>query len=63
MIQEYMTQKHGVSVKTCWIADVKDVNGLTKGPAPNRKGLVRKHPCPLKYWSMIEDALRHFGMI
>jgi len=62
-IQEYVAQKYGVAVKTCWIAEVKDSYGLTRGPAPNREGPERKHPCPLKYWGMIEDALRHFGMI
>ena len=62
-IQEHIAQKHGVTVKTCWIADVKDSYGLTRGPAPNRKGTHRKNPCPQKYRRPIEDALRHFKMI
>lgn len=62
-IQEYVAEKYRVTVKTCWIADVKDTYGLTKGPAPNREGMERKNPCPLKYWHMIEEALRYFGMI
>ena len=62
-IQEWVAQKYGVAVKTCWIAEVKNIHGLTRGPAHNREGPERKHPCPIKYWDMIEDALRHFGMI
>ena len=58
-IQEYVVKKYGVTVKTCWIADVKDIYGLVKCPAPNREW-ERKNPCPLKYWDMIEDALRYF---
>jgi len=61
-IQEYIVHKYDVAVKTCWIADVKDSHGLVKGPAPNREG-ERKNPCPLKYWDMIKDALKYFGMI
>jgi len=61
-IQEYVAKKYGVTVKTCWIADVKDTHGLVKRPAPSRKG-ERKNPCPLKYRDMIEDALRYFRMI
>ena len=61
-IQEYVAQKYGVAVKTCWIAEVKDSYGLTRGPATNREGPERKHPCPLKHWDIIEDALKHFGM-
>jgi len=62
-IQEYVKQRSGVSVKSCWIADVKDAHGLTRGPAHNRQGAQRKYPCPLKYRRIIADALKHFKMI
>lgn len=61
-VQEYVAEKYAVTIKTCWIADVKDTHGLVKRPAPNREG-ERKNPCPLKYWDMIEDALRYFELI
>ena len=62
-IQEYIAREYGVTVKTCWIAHVKATYGLTRGPAYNRAGPQRANPCPPTYWYMIEDALRHFGMI
>ena len=62
-IQEYIKGKYSVGVKTCWIADIKDAYGLTRGPAPNRQGTQRSNPCPPNCRRMIEDALKHFRMI
>ena len=62
-IQTYVTERHGVVVKTCWIADVKEQVGLHPKAAPNRKGPERENPCPRDKIPLIEEALRHFGHI
>lgn len=63
-IQDYVKAKYGFQPKTCWIADVKAENGLTTRQAPNRYSATsREQPCPLDKRPLIEDALRHFGMM
>lgn len=62
-IQSYVKEEHGVYVKTCWIAHVKQHHGLTRGSTHNRKGPERANPCPLRYWDLIEEALKNFGLI
>lgn len=61
-IKDEVRRKHGKSVKPCWIADVKERYGLTRGPAHNRKR-PRANPCPDKVRPLIEDVLRQLGMI
>lgn len=62
-IQDYVRRKEGFTVKTCWIAHVKELNGLSPRKAPNRIfEQDRKYPCPPDKRRAIEDALRHFGM-
>jgi peptide methionine sulfoxide reductase MsrB len=56
-IQDYIKNKYDVAVKSCWIADVKEHYGLTRGPAHNRNKLGRSNPCPPKYWHMIKEAI------
>jgi hypothetical protein len=61
---EYVRRENGVVVKTCWIAHVLFDNGLTKRQAINRvDSNMRIHPCPESKRGLIENALRHFGMI
>jgi len=56
--------KHGVYVQNCWIAHVKELNGLTSRPAPNRRSVyARVKPCPDNVRPIIETSLRHFKMI
>jgi len=63
-IQKNVKENYGVTIKTCWIADVKDKHGLISRPATNRISLKTKvYPCPEKYVEMIEDTLRFFKMI
>lgn len=63
-IQEYVRDKYGHCVKTCWIAHVKELNGLPLRAAHNRKSAdSREVPCPDEKRPEIEDAMRHFGMI
>lgn len=63
-IQDDVQARHGRTVKTCWIADVKSSHGLTTRVAPNRESIQkRKYPCPPDVWPIIEDSMRRFGMI
>ena len=63
-IQSDIKDRFGKSIKTCWIADVKELNGLKPKPSVNRLSLkIRKHPCPDNYRKMIEDSMRKFRMI
>ena len=63
-IQDDIKSKHGKSVKTCWIAHIKELNGLSPRPAVNRRSLhTRKHPCPEEMRPLIEGAMRRFGVL
>jgi len=63
-IQDYIRQKNGCAVKTCWIAHVKELNGLEPRVAPNRvSARTRMYPCPASKRAIIENAMRHFRMI
>ena len=63
-IQKYVQEKHKTTIKTCWIADMKEKFGLPKRKAPNRiSEESRVYPCPQEYEKYIEDAFKHFGMI
>lgn len=55
---------HGRTMQSCWIAHVKELNGLKTRPAPNRQALnERKKPCPDYAKKWIETSMRKFGMI
>ena len=56
-IQAYIKEQNGTIIKTCWIAHVKEINGLIK------QNLNRKYPCPNNKIQIIEDAFKNFGMI
>ena len=63
-IESYVRRKHGRSVKSCWIAHVKELNGLPLRKAWNRRSpAVRAEPCPPSVRDLIEDAMRHLGMM
>jgi hypothetical protein len=62
-VQEYVQQRHGFVPKTCWIAHVKELNGLPVQRAWNRAGRGRVVPCPPEKRRPIEDAFRHFRMM
>lgn len=63
-IRNYILEKEGVSVKTCWIAHVKEMCGILTRHAPNRIDADRRtNPCPANKEECIRDAFRHFGMI
>ena len=63
-IQEDIRVRHGRSVKTCWIAHVKELNGLPLRNAPNRRSpKIREVPCPESARPLIEASMRRFGML
>ena len=63
-VAEYVRLKYGCSVKTCWIAHVKELNGLQPRPAPNRFSTsARTNPCPPDKRPMIEEAFHVLGVI
>lgn len=63
-IQEDVRIRHGRTVKTCWIAHVKELNGLELRSAPNRQSAAtRVNPCPSEVRPLIEDSMRRLGML
>jgi hypothetical protein len=63
-IQEYVKLKYGKTVKSCWIAHVKELNDLPRKVSPRRYDPNKRvHPCPDRYVDKIEDAFRYFKMI
>jgi hypothetical protein len=63
-IQEYVKKRYGHSIKTCWIAHMKELLGLPRRNAPNRiSDNFRTNPCPKSEKVRIEAAFRHFGVI
>lgn len=63
-IQEWVRKNYGFTVKTCWIAHVKEICGLEPRKAPNRRNKnKRENPCPPDKIEPIKQAFRHFGMI
>jgi len=63
-IQSWIRDKYGYSVKTCWIAHVKELYGIPMREAPNRaSSTARKNPCPNNKIKLIKDALKHYDMI
>lgn len=63
-IQDDIKKRHGRVVKTCWIAHVKELNGLNPRKAPNRiSSSKREVPCPIAVRPIIEASMRRLGMI
>ncbi len=63
-IQDYVKEKGGFAVKSCWIADVKEQCGLNPKISPNRISTVcRQNPCPPEKVEAIKEALRNYNMI
>ncbi|CAG0971083.1 putative RNA methyltransferase [Anaerolineae bacterium] len=62
-IQKYVKQRYGFVAQTCWIAHVKELNGLDVRRSPNRQSSRRVKPCPLDKQEPIREALKHFGML
>ncbi|KAF5086909.1 hypothetical protein DSECCO2_52010 [anaerobic digester metagenome] len=63
-IQSWVKEKYGFSVKTCWIAHMKEKHGLSPRKSWNRKNSdFRLNPCPEKVEEAITEAMYHFKMI
>ncbi len=63
-IQNYIKDKYNCSIKTCWIADMKEQCGISTRKAPNRISKSKRvYPCPEKYKAKMIDTFRHFGMV
>jgi hypothetical protein len=62
-IQAEVKRVEGFTVKSCWIADVKEREGLPMRKAPNRKGLDRLNPCPPEKRGAIESAMRRLRLL
>lgn len=63
-VQKDIELNHGQTIKTCWIAHVKELNGIETQKAPNRiDENERKYPCPENKRQMIEESMRKFGML
>ena len=57
-IENYIKDNYnGMYVKSCWIAHVKEMNGIANANDE------RSNPCPNDKVEVIEDAFRNFGMI
>lgn len=63
-IQEEVRRRYGRSVKPCWIAHVKEINGLEPRMAPNRINPgERRNPCPDDIRPLIEESMRRLGVL
>ena len=61
--QRIYKKRHGKTVKTCWIADVKRQHGKTKRKSWNRISAKPKYPCPDHVFSNLEKILYELYMI
>ena len=63
-IQDDIRSSHGRVVKSCWIAHVKELNGLAPRQSPNRiSPSQRKFPCPEEFRPLIEQSMKRMGML
>jgi hypothetical protein len=59
-IQIFVRHRYGVVAQSCWIAHVKELNGL---PLKRRCANERVKPCPPQWRAAIEEAIRYFGWL
>lgn len=63
-VQDDIKRRHGRTVKTCWIAHVKELTGLQPRKAANRiSAAKRKVPCPPEFRPIIESSMRRLGLL
>lgn len=53
-------QSHGRVMKPCWIANVKELNGIA---LRSKRTTPRKIECPKEWRPVIEDALRKLRVL
>ncbi len=61
--QRIYKKQHGIVVKTCWIADIKNKHGKTTRKAHNRIGKKPMYPCPDNVFPKLEKILKELRMI
>jgi len=54
--------RYGFIAQPCWIAHVKELNGVPTRKVWNRAG-TRKKPCPSAKRPFLETSMRALGMI
>lgn len=59
-LQDHVRATHGRVMQSCWIAHVKEMNGL---PVDSRRTGERQKPCPPEYRPVIERAMRKLGWL
>lgn len=59
-IQDFVLQQTGRVMQSCWIAHVKELNGMALRTC---RTTPRVKPCPPQWRPIIEDALRHFRVL
>ena len=62
-ITDWIREQYNWTPQTCHIAHCKELAGLPRRDAPNRKGKTLSKPCPLEKREIIFCAFRHFGML
>jgi hypothetical protein len=62
-IQKWVRREFGFEPATCWIANCKEIYGLRRSNAPNRRAEEHMKPCPLEKRQPISAAFQHFGML
>ncbi len=63
-IQDYILETDGRVVKSCWIAHVKEINGLAPRTAHNRRiAGERVYPRPPEMKLLIEASMHRLGML
>ena len=60
-IQKEVMDRFDINIETCWIAHVKELNGIPVRRAWNRQGKERKNPCPDAIRPFIEKVMRGQG--
>lgn len=59
-VVDHVKLQHGIVAQTCWIAHVKELNGL---PPRGTRTSERVKPCPPQWRGAIEEATRHYGWL
>ena len=63
-IQQDVQAHYGCTIKTCWIAHVKERSGRAVRSDPNRQSTDRRvYDCPEEVLPLIEESMRRFGIL
>lgn len=63
-IQDYIKVNYNITIKTCWIAHMKEVCELKRRDSHNRRNHNKRiYPCPSEKQALIIEAFKYFNMI